>query len=291
MKFGQSVYQKYEFMDLVTVVIPCFNSGKTLIKAVDSLKNQTWKNIEIIVVNDGSDDSFTLDVLSNLKNINLINQSNKGLPSARNKGFSMASGKFILPLDADDWLESYAIEIMIDKLVSNEKISFVFSDIKLEGKSNQVIAKEFNFFEQLFLNHLPYCLLTYKKVWMDIGGYDEKFIYGYEDWEFNIRLLKNNFFGAKINLPLFHYNVSDSGMLISKTSKLHSQVWHSIRAKNKDIYKINNIFKLYKKYRSKPSNYPLIFYLFWYIILIIFPNYFSSYIFRILRNIVWYFKR
>tara|TARA_Y100000589_G_scaffold316293_1_gene340885 strand:+ start:3114 stop:3950 length:837 start_codon:yes stop_codon:yes gene_type:complete len=278
-------------MDLVSVIIPCFNSGRTLLKAIDSIRNQTWKNIEIIVVNDGSDDSFTINVLSKLKSIKVINQINRGLPAARNNGFRMASGNFILPLDADDWLEFNAIELMLNRLIKSYNLAFVYSDLKLEGKSNKIISKKFNFFEQLFLNHLPYCILMHKKVWLEIGGYDEEFINGYEDWDFNVRLLKNNFRGEKINLPLFHYNVSDSGMLISKTSKYHSQIWFCIKNKNKDLYKIKNLLKLYIRNRSTPSNYPLEIYIIWYGILIILPNYFSSYFFRILRNLIWFLKR
>lgn len=278
-------------MELVSVVIPCFNSGRTLKRAINSVKNQTWKNIEIIIINDGSDDLFTLKEINRFKDIILFNQINRGLPAARNKGFELASGKFILPLDADDWLEANAVEIMIDKLKANKSLSFVYTDLKLEGKSQKILSKEFNYFEQLFLNHIPYCLMIYKKVWQELGGYDETFIKGYEDWEFNLRLLKNNFFGERIKLPLFHYFISDQGMLLSKSSKLHSEVWKSIRDKNEDTYRPKNILKSYFKNRTRISNYPLFIYLFWYIIVNNLPNNFSSYLFRSLRNIMWIFKR
>ena len=278
-------------MELVSVVIPCFNSGRTLKRAINSVKNQTWKNIEIIIVNDGSDDLFTLKEINRFKDIILFNQINRGLPAARNKGFELASGKFILPLDSDDWLEANEIEIMIDKLKANKSLSFVYTDLKLEGKSQKILSKEFNYFEQLFLNHIPYCLMIYKKVWQELGGYDEKFIKGYEDWEFNLRLLKNNFIGERIKLPLFHYFISDQGMLLSKSSKLHSEVWKSIRDKNEDTYRAKNILKSYFKNRSRISNYPLFIYLFWYIIVNNLPNKFSSYLFRSVRNIMWIFKR
>ena len=278
-------------MELVSVVIPCFNSGRTLKRAINSVKNQTWKNIEIIIINDGSDDLFTLKEINRFKDIILFNQINRGLPAARNKGFELASGKFILPLDADDWLEANAVEIMIDKLKANKSLSFVYTDLKLEGKSQKILSKEFNYFEQLFLNHIPYCLMIYKKVWQELGGYDETFIKGYEDWEFNLRLLKNNFIGERIKLPLFHYFISDQGMLLSKSSKLHSEVWKSIRDKNEDTYRPKNILKSYFKNRTRISNYPLFIYLFWYIIVNNLPNNFSSYLFRSLRNIMWIFKR
>ena len=70
----------------ISVVIPCYNSGIYIEKAINSVKNQTYKNVEIIVVNDGSTEAYTLKYFKNVKNITLINQKNKGLPNARNVG-------------------------------------------------------------------------------------------------------------------------------------------------------------------------------------------------------------
>ena len=69
-------------MGKVSVIIPCFNSGRTINKTINSVRNQTWKNLEIIVVDDGSNDQYTIKVLKNLKDIKLITQLNKGLPNA-----------------------------------------------------------------------------------------------------------------------------------------------------------------------------------------------------------------
>jgi len=91
----------------VSVIIPCYNSGSTLLRAVESIQGQTIKNIEIIIVNDGSDDSYTLEVLRNIsKKIKVISQKNMGLSAARNTGIREAKGKYILPLDSDDYLLS-----------------------------------------------------------------------------------------------------------------------------------------------------------------------------------------
>ena len=79
-------------MDKVSIIIPCFNSGFLLERAINSAKSQSYKNVEIIVVNDGSTDKFTLNYLKKLNDIKVIHQINKGLPSARNKGISNANG-------------------------------------------------------------------------------------------------------------------------------------------------------------------------------------------------------
>ena len=73
-------------MEKVSVVVPCFNSGKTINRTISSINAQTWQNVEIIIVNDGSTDAYTLKTLKEIKNVKIVNQNNKGLPSARNTG-------------------------------------------------------------------------------------------------------------------------------------------------------------------------------------------------------------
>ena len=93
---------------LISVIIPCFNSGLTVQKSVNSVVNQTWKDKEIILVNDGSTDKLTLFILkelSKIKILKLINQNNLGLSSARNKGIKESNGNYLFFLDADDWIE------------------------------------------------------------------------------------------------------------------------------------------------------------------------------------------
>ena len=190
--------------DLISVIIPCFNSGSTIQKTIDSLRNQSWKNLEIIIINDGSDDDFTIRKLSSFKkDIKVITQINLGLPAARNKGFSLAKGKYIFPLDADDWLEPEALELMYKELISDKNISFVYSDDILEGKLKGIRKNKYNYFEQLFFNRVPYAILIPKEIWELSGGYDENFNEGYEDWEFNIRLGSIGFLGKGVKYRFF----------------------------------------------------------------------------------------
>ena len=257
-------------MNLVSVVIPCYNSGIYIEKAINSVKNQTYKNVEIIVVNDGSTDSYTLKYFKNVKNITLINQKNKGLPNARNVGIKKAKGKYILPLDADDWIRKDAIQLMV-KSIQEFNCGFVFSNITLEGKKEGVHKKKFNFFEQLFINHLPYLILIKRKTLIEIGGYDEEMKHGYEDWELNIRLGKNNYFPINIEEPLFHYRVSDAGMLNSISKNLHTQIFQYIKSKHSKLYSFKSIIKIYFLWRNKGMNYNPILYFTFMLFQFIFP--------------------
>ena len=128
--------------ELISVVIPCYNSGATLAQTVASVRVQTWANLEIIVVDDGSTELNTSAVLAALENVTIVKQPNSGLPAARNAGFREARGDYVLPLDADDWLEPMALEVMINELKSSVQASFVFvtSSLKerLQGCSRSI---------------------------------------------------------------------------------------------------------------------------------------------------------
>ncbi len=249
---------------LVSVIVPCYNSGNTLSRTIDSVVRQTWEKIELIIVNDGSTDKSTIELLdffSTKPNITVHSQINKGLASARNNGIRISKGEFILPLDSDDWLDDNAIKIMVEKSQLINESSIVFSDIRLEGKRVGVKKTYCNPFEQLFSNQLPYCMLFPKTVINKINGYDENLIYGLEDWDLNIRLLmsKNNF--IKINEPIFHYWVDDKGMFKSITSKKFGYIFTNIKQKYSDTYMIVNLLKIMKYSRDIPSNRSLFIYL------------------------------
>jgi glycosyltransferase involved in cell wall biosynthesis len=270
--------------ELISVVIPCYNSGATLRQTLASVKAQTWTNFEIIVVDDGSTEPNTCALLLALEGIAVVHQPNSGLPAARNAGFRAARGEYLLPLDADDWLEPTALAGMMDALRSAAHASFVFCDLQLEGEALGVLQKQYNFFEQLFLNQLPYCLLMPKRLWSEAGGYDESMREGYEDWEFTIRLGTLGYYGQRVAQPLFHYRVSSSGMLISKSNRLHVRLWSEIQARHKLIYRWRNLIHLWREWSAKPSRYPLSLYFLWLALHRALPAPAFSWLFRSLRQ-------
>ena len=208
---------------LVSFVIPCFNGHRFLERALASVRAQTFGEIEVVIVDDGSDDPATIAYLNALPpEIRVVRQTNKGLPGARNTGFHEARGEYVVPLDCDDWLEPSFLEAALAKLEECPDRAFAFAYLALEGEEAGVLRKRYNFFEQLFLNHIPYCILISKRIWEETGGYDETMRRGCEDWEFNVRLGARGHFGTEVRRPLFHYRVSASGMLQSLTTRLFS---------------------------------------------------------------------
>jgi len=102
----------------VSVIVPIFNVGSYVYQCVSSITNQTYKNIEIILVIDGSEDDSALTCYSLAKKdkrIKVIEKDNGGLVSARKEGLKHATGNYILNIDGDDWIS----EDCIEKLVNN----------------------------------------------------------------------------------------------------------------------------------------------------------------------------
>lgn len=249
---------------LVSVVLPCFNAHRHLQQTLDSVRGQTFTDYEIIVVDDGSNDPDTIAFLNGLgEDICLVRQRNYGLPAARNTGIRHTRGKYILPLDCDDWLDPAFLETAVARLRELPPRSFVFSHLKLHGDLSGTVVKDYNFFEQLFLNQLPYCLLMPREVWEELGGYDESMRRGYEDWEFNIRLGRHGVYGEPLERPLFNYRVSKTGMLKTISGPRHGTLWRDIQKKNRSAYRLRALFAAWWTWRRRPSTYFLWLYFIW----------------------------
>lgn len=241
----------------VSVVIPCYNGGAFLPGALASLDGQSFRDFEIIVVDDGSDDRETLGVLAGLGSAaRLVRQENRGLAAARNAGMAAARGTYLLPLDCDDELEPSFMEKTVRSLEQRPDAAFAFSHLRLTGEKSGVLRKEYNDFTQRFLNQLPYCLLLRREAWLEAGGYDETMRLGYEDWEFNIRLGGRGCIGVVVPEPLFRYRVSGGGMLQSLSNRLHGQLWRDIRRRNPDLYGLPALFDAWRRWRHAPAAYP-----------------------------------
>ena len=109
-------------MPKVSVIIPCYNHGEYLDEAVESVLTQTYQNFEIIIVDDGSTDQSTIDLLKVYRKpkTRVIRTDNQGLASARNNGIKEAKGEYILPLDADDKIGKEYLKKAVKILDENE---------------------------------------------------------------------------------------------------------------------------------------------------------------------------
>jgi len=131
-------------MELVSIIIPIYNVEDYLRETIDSVLSQTYKNLEIILVDDGSTDTSSdiCDTYSERdKRIKVIHQNNQGLSATRNVGTSMATGQYIFYLDGDDYLENNAIELLLSE---NKNYDLIISNYYYTYPDNENVA-QFNY--------------------------------------------------------------------------------------------------------------------------------------------------
>ena len=184
-------------MPQISVIIPCFNSGKYLRECLDSVLSQTSQDFEVIVVDDGSTDDTPSIIKSYGSRVRLIRQDNKGPSSARNAGIKIAQGNYIAFQDADDvWLPR-KLELQYRFLQENPPYLWVYSDMSTFN-DKQVLQEswfsdrsthEGKVLEKLInSNFIPtITVLIKKQLLLEVGGFDEK-LRSCEDKELWLRL-------------------------------------------------------------------------------------------------------
>ena len=207
-----------------TVYITTYNYGKYIKESIESVLRQTYRNWELLIINDGSEDN-TKDILKEYEGhpkIIVIHQENKGLTVSNNIALRRASGKFIMRLDADDCLEENALLVMSNILNQQVDVGLVYPDYYLIAESGELlgIERRKKVPEEVQLLDLPAhgaCTLIRKRCLEELGGYNEKIRCqdGYDLW---IRFIER-FQVRNINLPLFYYRQHD-GSLTSDVSSL-----------------------------------------------------------------------
>lgn len=168
---------------LVSVIIPVYNSSKTIERTIASVLDQDYPNIEIIVVNDGSTDD-TESILNKYSDkINYYFQSNAGVSAARNLGFEKSSGEFIQYLDADDLLAKNKISIQIDALIKNNAdVAYGdwvrFTETDFAFKELEKVEREMSLRPEIELITdfwTPLAALLYtREIALKIGGWNTK---------------------------------------------------------------------------------------------------------------------
>lgn len=207
---------------LVSVIIPCYNQGNYLGEAIDSVLASSYKNVEIVVVDDGS--TIYKNLLNDFQseNIRIIYQHNQGVASARNNAIKAAKGKYILPLDADDKIHENYIQKAVELMESDADLGIVYCDAELFGS---ICAKweipEYAFPDILGSNTIFSSAFLKKSDWEKVGGYKVEMNSGFEDWEFWLSLIETGVKVHKIPERLFFYrqhNQSRTADLIKKNS-------------------------------------------------------------------------
>lgn len=125
---------------LVSVVIPCFNQAHFLVEAIESVRDQAYSNLEVIVVDDGSADN-SFEVAGRYPDVRRLRQANRGVAAARNLGLAESLGAFVAFLDADDRLLQHAIAVGIEALTKRPRVAFAAGMSRDIGEDGRVIRE------------------------------------------------------------------------------------------------------------------------------------------------------
>jgi glycosyltransferase involved in cell wall biosynthesis len=189
----------------ISVIIPTYNRAAFINRTITSVLAQTWKKIEVIVVDDGSTDN-TRTILApflDYPNFHYIYQENKGRSIARNEGFRISSGSWIMYLDSDDWLAENALEVLVELIQESAESQIVYANFNFKDKQRGLYGHRNEFREkkldQQLLMAVFDCRLwltsagTYlidRKLAEAIGGFNSGFEPS-EDLDYSIKIHMN----------------------------------------------------------------------------------------------------
>ncbi len=223
-------------MSQVTVYILNYNYGKYISKAIESVLAQTYKDIELIIIDDGSTD-HSIDIIKRYAEFaTIVQQSNIGLVKSILKAFSMANGEYVMRLDADDWLLEGCIEELVKKITLDRSAALVFPDYYEVDEFGQIIRqiKRHDFTNNVTLLDQPAhgaCTLIRKEYYFAVGGHDDSLMCqdGVDIW----LSLTERYQVVNVSKPLFYYRkhgqslTTDEGRILSTKSDIYRK--HAIK--------------------------------------------------------------
>ena len=231
---------------LVTIYIPCHNYGRFLNQALSSIQSQLYKNWELFIVDDASKDA-TYSIASNFQQLNtnkvkvIKNSDPLGLQKIANKVLSYSNAKYIIRLDADDWLDESAILLMVSKLESDEKLGLVYGNYFYTNESGDVVGVENNLGpsnqdqSKIYPPHGA-CTMVRTRLLKSMGGYSEEFN-AQDGWELWYKILQASK-AAKLVAPLFYYRKHEKSLSTNSQKLLSSRnnIINKIRTNHQGSY-------------------------------------------------------
>lgn len=183
---------------MFSIIITCYNEGLELRRAVESIRKQTYADYEIIVVKDFLEHEETLRVCYELEQEGiqvLYAEENVGVSVTRNMGIRVAKGDYIYTVDGDDELPADALEHIARTFEENPDVDVIYGDYELIGNEIQELkcfagksVSMANLYNIRLLGMLP----VRRRILERLGGYSEKYSFGCQDFELQVRMLKNN---------------------------------------------------------------------------------------------------
>lgn len=234
-------------MERVSVIMPCYNDGQYIEEALYSLRAQTYLNWELIVIDDGSEEPETLQVLEKIEElpyVRLLHTNHVRPAGARNAGIRVARGKYILPLDADDTIEPTYMEKAVKILNENPNVGVVYCKADLFGEqSGPWGLPEYSLRTMLQDNIVFVTAMFRRDDWERVGEFNTNMHAGMEDYDFWLSILELDREFVQIPEQLFHYRIKPK----SRTTGFQDSV-EQIKDTYHTLYR--NHTALYEKHRE-----------------------------------------
>lgn len=240
-------------MSLISIIVGVYNSQDFLDSCLKSIQNQSYSNIEVIVINDGSTDRSTVicDLFAKKdKRFKIIHQQNKGIGFVRNLGLTLAKGDFILFIDSDDFIDKSMVEILYKEITdfNHDIVVCDFYRLKVDCKidyqnipnnPHKIICGilEGLYFGALWNKMIRKSFIIKHKLNVDVS------LIMYEDVLFLIQLLLNNPKIGYANIPLYYYRISENSISHSRKKETFESAFHLIETLEKLFLKNNHLKK------------------------------------------------
>jgi len=245
----------------VSIVIPCYNDGKYLKEAIESVETCDKNLYELIIVDDGSTDKFTINLFKDLKKrgYSVYRIRHKGVSAARNYGAKISKFQYLLFLDADDKVVSDFLEDGIKVLDKSRDVGVVYGDRNEFEGLNHVFIQNFDISESIFESRLGICAIIRKKVWQDCNGFDENLSLG-EDWEFWINAYEKGWKFHYLCKVSYYYRLrKDSTSSLLKNKENQKKIIRYIYKKHNNLFieNLSNMVYIKNNTLLKNSNLKL----------------------------------
>ncbi len=227
----------------VSVVVTCHDLGAYLDEAVDSVLAQTFTDLEILVVDDGSTDPYTRALVDGYDRprTRVLCTPNLGLPAAKNAGLAHTTGEYVCMVDADDRLDPHLIARSVEALDRDSALAFVSHWLRTFGDENaDWTPVDCGLPALLDRNTVNGAAVVRRSAAEAVGGFDEAFREGCEDWDFWISLVERGHRGHILPEVLYHYRRRSGSMTaVMARDGRHPDLYRRLVLKHADTFAAN----------------------------------------------------
>ena len=228
-------------MKFVTIIIINYNKAPYLKEAIDSALSQNYQNKEILIIDDGSTDNSQeiINSYANRERIRILYQENNGVIYTRNKAINEAKGEFIVQLDGDDILLDGFITNAVNQFDDNTSKIVYGTTVHFGEKNGPWNLGKYTLEKQLVTNQIVISAMFSKKDFLKVGGYDQYFELGYEDWDFWLNLISSGVEVVQLDIPMLKYRILKNSRNKVATENNIKKIRKKIYWKYVSLYKEN----------------------------------------------------